>query len=163
MSLSSVDRMQQAITSMWKSTGISSEAIEETIRLSPRHSPLGAANRGMSPRRGGKRAAGGEGRHVLFSHGNDLAECLAFTMAVQEFKELWRHDLTTTEKKWEVAQRIFDEFLRGRTVVSPATQSCLWSVFDDMSETFLMLHMVMTLSGASTRRGGGGARSRGLY
>ena len=98
-------RLQHSIEGMWSSTGICSQAIEETIRMSPRHSPIAAiatAGRGKNPHhqplhRGG-RLAGGKGRHVLFTRGNDLAECLAFTMAVQEFKELCRHDLTTSDK-----------------------------------------------------------------
>ncbi len=50
----------------------------------------------------------------------DLAESLAFAVAVPEYKELCRQDdeaLASSTTKWAAAQAVFDEFLRGRVVV----------------------------------------------
>lgn len=49
--------------------------------------------------------------------GRGLGEKLAFVLAVQDYRELCRlesdHLLAPPERKWAVAQAVYDEFLRG--------------------------------------------------
>ena len=39
-----------------------------------------------------------KGAQALFTRGNDVCESLAFAVAIQEFKELCRRDLCSSEK-----------------------------------------------------------------
>ncbi len=126
-------RLQQAVEHVWTAAGVSQKALAEeeatatamalTRSPSPRFARP-ATPSGSSGSGGGSSAAPKQPpaymRLFARRYQGDLAESLAFAVAVQEYKELCRQDdeaLASSEKKWAAAQAVFDEFLRGRVVV----------------------------------------------
>lgn len=82
MSSLPLSRLQHAIDQYWNATGITCGSLEEDSKL-----------RGMG-------SGPIEGRHhALLIRGGGLSDGLGFAVAVQEFRELCRHDLCISSEK----------------------------------------------------------------